>query len=50
MAGDLNIDLGDMACDGRGTEIEAAIKEAGLEDVTAHFLPRKRRWGRERIT
>ena len=47
MAGDLNTDLGDMACDGRGTEIAAAITEAGLEDMTAHFLPRKRMWGRE---
>ena len=24
--------------------------EAGLEDMTAHFLPRNRRWGRERRT
>ena len=43
VAGDLNTDLGDMACDGRGTEIAAAITKAGLEDMTAHFLPRKRR-------
>ena len=50
VAGDLNTDLGDMACNGRGTEIAAAITEAGLEDMTAHFLPRKRRWGRERRT
>ena len=50
MAGDLNTDLGDMACDRRGTEIAAAITEAGLEDITAHFLPRKRRWGRKRRT
>ena len=50
MAGDLNPDLGAMACDGRGTEIVAAITEAGLEDMTAHFLPGKRRWGRERRT
>ena len=50
MAGDLNKDLGDMACDGRGTEIAAAITEAGLEDMMAHFLPRKRRWGIERRT
>ena len=40
VAGDLN------TCDGRGTEIVAAITEAGLEDMTSHFLPRKRRWGR----
>ena len=50
MVGDLNTDLGDMACDGRGREIAAAITEAGLEDMTAHFLPRKRKWGRERRT
>ena len=46
VAGDLNTDLGDMECDGRGTEIAAAITEAGLEDMAAHFLPRKRKWGR----
>ena len=50
VAGDLNTYLGDTECDGRGTEIAAAITEAGLEDMTAHFLPRKRRWGRERRT
>ena len=50
MAGDLNTDLGDMACDGIATGIAAAITEAGLEDMTAHFLPRKRKLGRERRT
>ena len=46
VAGDLNTDLGGMECDGRGAEIAAAITEAGLEDIAAHFLPRKRKWGR----
>ena len=50
MAGDFNTDLGEMAGDGRGTEIAAAITEAGLVDMTAHFLPSMRRWGRERRT
>ena len=50
VAGDINTDLGDMACDGRGSEIAAAITEAGLEDMTAHFLPRKRKWERDRRT
>ena len=50
VAGDLNTYLGYMECDRRGTEIAAAITEAGLEDMTARFLPRKRRWGRERRT
>ena len=48
--GDFNTDLGEMASDRKGTEIAAAITEAGLEDMTAHFLPRKRRLGRERRT
>ena len=43
VARDFNTDLGDMVCDERGTEIAAAITEAGLEDMTAHFLPRKRK-------
>ena len=50
MAGDFNTDLGEMASDGRGTEIAAAITEAGLEDMMAHFLPKKRNWGRKRRT
>ena len=29
-------------------EIAAAMTVAGVEDMAAHFLPRKRRWGRER--
>ena len=50
VAGDLNTDLGEMDGDRRGTEISAALTEAGLEDMADHFLPRKRRWGRERRT
>ena len=46
VAGDFNTNLGDMVSNRRGTEIAAAITEAGLEDMTEHFLPRKRRWGR----
>ena len=45
VAGDLNTDLGEMGCDRRGAEISAALTTAGLEDMAAHFLPRKRRWG-----
>ena len=29
-------------------EIAVAMTVAGVEDMAAHFLPRKRRWGRER--
>ena len=50
VAGDFNTDLGEMASGGRGIEITAALTEAGLEYMTAHFLPRKRRWGREQRT
>ena len=44
MAGGFNTYLGEMASDGRGTEIAAALTEAGIEDMTAHFLPRKSQW------
>ena len=46
VAGDLNTDLEESESDRRGTEIAAAMTEVGVEDVTAHFLPRKCRWGR----
>ena len=42
--------FGETASDGRGTEIVAALTEAGVEDITVHFLPRKILWGRERWT
>ena len=43
VTGDLNTDLGDAESDKRGLEIAAAMTEAGVEDMTAHFLPRKRK-------
>ena len=42
----LNTNLSDPENNGRGIEIAAVLTEAGLEDMTAHFLPRQRRWGR----
>ena len=50
VAGDLNTDLGAPENDRRGTEIIAEMTEAGVKDMTAYFLPRKRPWGRERRT
>ena len=50
VAGDFNTDLGGMENNGRGIEIAAALTEAGVEDMTAHLLPKKRRWGMERWT
>ena len=41
------MDLEDPETDRRGTEIAAAMTAAGVEDMTAHFLPRRRIWGRE---
>ena len=46
VVGDFNTDLGETASNRRGTEIAAALTEAGVEDITAHFLPRKIQWGR----
>ena len=48
--GDLNADLGATDNARRGLEIVAAMKEVGVEDMAAHFFPRKRPWGRERQT
>ena len=48
VAGDFNTNLGDTTSNGRGAEIVASLTEAGVEDMTAHFLPRKQPWGRER--
>ena len=50
VAGDLNTDLGEVDGDRRGAEILAALTEAGLEDMASHFMPRRRRWGREQRT
>ena len=50
MAGDLNTTLTEPENDRRGTEIAAALTEEGLEDMAAHFLPRQRKWGREKRT
>ena len=41
VAGDLNTTLSEPGNDGRGTEIAAALTEAVLEDMAAHFLPRQ---------
>ena len=47
---DLNTPLDDPENDRIGTEIAVALTEAGLADMTAHLLPRRQRWGRERQT
>ena len=50
MAGDLKTTLADPENDRRGTEIMAALMEAGLEDMVEHLLLCWRRWDRERRT
>ena len=47
MAEDLNTDLGAIENDRIGSYIAAAMMEAGVENMMAHFLPRKQSWGRE---
>ena len=46
VTGDLKTALDDPENDRRGTEIAAALTEAGVEDTTVHLLPRRRRWRR----
>ena len=50
VTGDLNTTLSDLENGRRGTEIAAALTEAGLGDMAELFLLRRRRWGRERRT
>ena len=44
VVGDLNTNLGDTENDRRRSESAAAMTEAKVEDMTAHFLPRGLRW------
>ena len=50
VVGGLNTELEDPENNRRGTEIAAAMTAAGVEDMTVHFLSRRRRWGQERRT
>ena len=42
MAGDFNVNLGDPEEDRRGEDIAATMATEVLEDMLAHFLPRRR--------
>ena len=46
----MNTKLAEPENDQRGTDIAAALTEEVIEDMAAHFLPRQRKWGRERRT
>ena len=44
VAGDLNMNMSEPEGDQQGEEIVAALNRVGLEDMLAHFLPRRRPW------
>ena len=50
VTGDLNTTLTEPENDRRGTDIAEALTEERLEDMATHFLPRQRKWIRERRT
>ena len=50
VVGDLIMTLAETEDDQRGTYIAAALAVEGLEYMSAHFLPRRRKWGREMRT
>ena len=43
VVGELNTEMEDSDKNRRVTKISAAMTEAGVEDMMAHFLPRRRR-------
>ena len=47
VAGDLNVNLAEPEGDQRGEDIAASMAKEGLEDMLAHFLPRRRSWCRD---
>ena len=47
VAGDLNVNLLETEGDWRGEDIAAAMSTEGLEEMSAHFLPRRRSWFRD---
>ena len=49
VAGDFNVDI--LAPEGRRAEnIATDLATAGVEDMAQHFMPRRRRWCRDRQT
>ena len=50
VAEDLNIKIAALEGDWREDDIATTIATEGLEDMAPHFLPRKRRWCRDRQT
>ena len=50
VAGDFNADIAALEGNRRAENIATDIATAGLEDMAQHFLPRGRRWCRDRQT
>ena len=50
VAGDFNADIKAPEGNWRGENIATDIATAGLEDMAQHFMPRRRRWNRDRRT
>ena len=50
VAGDFNVDI--MALEGnrRAENIATDLATAGVEDMAQHFMPRRKRWSRDRRT
>ena len=48
--GDLNVDIAAPEGDRRAEDIATELATAGLEDMARHFLPREKRWCRDRRT
>ena len=46
VTGEFNINLAELEGDRRGEDIAASMATEGLEDMSAHFLPRRRSWCR----
>ena len=44
VTGDFNVNLSEPEGDRRGEDIAADMATEGLEDMSAHFLPRRRSW------
>ena len=47
VAGDMNVNIEDSEGDQRKEDIVATMATEGLEDISAHFLPRRRPWCRD---
>ena len=50
VAGDFNVDIMEPEGNRRAENIATDLATAGMEDMAQHFMPRRRRWNRDRRT